>query len=81
MKKTIVIALASLIAAGGVATYLRGSENATVNQAYFQGLDKKRLRKAYRQMLKDITTGKFFIDGLSEEELNAQLHRRYRTTV
>lgn len=78
MKKIAIIAAATAVVASGIAFGLRGSENATVNQAYFQGLDKKRLRKAYRQMFKDVAAGKYDTDGKTDEQLNAELHRRYR---
>lgn len=81
MKKIALIALASIATASAVGFYLRGSENATLNQAYFQGLDKDRLRRAYRKMLKDAAAGKYDTNGKTEEELNAELHRRYQETV
>ena len=74
-KKT---AIAALVAVVGVGTfYMKGSQNATLDRPVFDGLDKKKLKKAYNAMFRDAIAQKINIDGKTDDELDQILIQRY----
>jgi acyl-[acyl carrier protein]--UDP-N-acetylglucosamine O-acyltransferase len=81
MNKKLAAALIAtpVVLVAGIKFYLTGSEAATLDRPIFNDFDKKKLKQAYKEMFREIVTGKADFDAAtkSTEELDAILIERY----
>ena len=83
MKKVIAVALLAL--GGGVAFYLKGSNEATINHLMFKypDCDRKIAKKVYRRIFLNVVTGTLGVDvdELDENEMDELFLARYNEYV
>lgn len=85
MKKTLfaLTGVVSLLAVGAAYVSWIGIAYATFERPAFEGLDKKRLYKAYRRMHRDIVTNQFDVGDFNEDNeedlarMDQELIKRY----